>query len=121
MGAKRIILRLKDIARLEGYRYFYKHTLGFDVVLSTDELAAEEIIGTRFASTAHSRSRVPSRTDAYSSGACRIREEGELTAEHAGGAATCRTGVLIVAVARKDAVLRPARGRPSSKSTIRST
>ncbi|HED64190.1 MAG TPA: Trk system potassium transporter TrkA, partial [Planctomycetes bacterium] len=46
LGATRVILRLKDISRLEGYRYFYKQTLGFDVVLSTDDLAAEEIIGT---------------------------------------------------------------------------
>lgn len=44
LGAKRRILRLKDIRPLEGYRYFYKHSLGFDVVLSTEELAAEEIV-----------------------------------------------------------------------------
>lgn len=46
LGAKRRILRLKETAMLEGYRYFYKHTLGFDVVLSTEELAAEEILST---------------------------------------------------------------------------
>jgi trk system potassium uptake protein TrkA len=44
LGARRRILRLKDIRPLEGYRYFYKHSLGFDVVLSTEELAAEEIV-----------------------------------------------------------------------------
>lgn len=45
LGAKRVILRLKDPSILEGYRYFYKSTLGFDVVLSTEALAAEEILG----------------------------------------------------------------------------
>ena len=44
LGARRRILRLKDIAPLAGYRYFYKHSLGFDVVLSTEELAADEIV-----------------------------------------------------------------------------
>lgn len=46
LGAKRRILRLKDITPLTGYRYFYKHSLGFDVVLSTEELAADEIVNT---------------------------------------------------------------------------
>ena len=46
LGAKRRILRLKDTQLLEGYRYFYKHTLSFDVVLSTEEQAAEEILST---------------------------------------------------------------------------
>jgi trk system potassium uptake protein TrkA len=46
LGAKRRILRLKDTAILKGYRYFYKRTLGFDVVLSTEELAAQEILNT---------------------------------------------------------------------------
>jgi trk system potassium uptake protein TrkA len=44
LGAHRRILRLKDISPLSGYRYFYKHSLGFDVVLSTEELAADEIV-----------------------------------------------------------------------------
>jgi len=43
LGARRIVLRLKDITLLEGYRYFYKRALGFDLVLCTDDLAAEEI------------------------------------------------------------------------------
>lgn len=46
LGAKRIILRLRDLRRLEGYLYFYKQALGFDVVLSTEEFAAEEIVNT---------------------------------------------------------------------------
>ena len=46
LGAKRCILRLKDTRPLEEYRYFYKSTIGFDVVLSTAELAAEEIFNT---------------------------------------------------------------------------
>jgi trk system potassium uptake protein TrkA len=48
LGAKRTILRLRDLTALEGYRYFYKQAIGFDVVLSTDELAAEEIPYTLF-------------------------------------------------------------------------
>ena len=43
LGAKRIILRLHDQDCLRGYDYFYKQTLGFDVVLSTEEFAAEAI------------------------------------------------------------------------------
>ena len=46
LGAKRIILRLKDTRPLDEYRYFYKQAIGFDVVLSTEDLAAEEIVNT---------------------------------------------------------------------------
>ena len=46
LGAKRSILRLKDTRPLEEYRYFYKQAIGFDVVLSTEDLAAEEIANT---------------------------------------------------------------------------
>ncbi len=46
LGAKRTILRLRDMRRLEGYHYFYKQTLGFDVVLSTQDLVADEIVAT---------------------------------------------------------------------------
>ncbi|MCB9915348.1 MAG: Trk system potassium transporter TrkA [Planctomycetes bacterium] len=46
LGAGRIILRLHDLERLEDYRYFYKQAIGFDVVLSTEEFAAEEIVNT---------------------------------------------------------------------------
>ncbi len=46
LGAKRRIVRLKDLSQLAGYRYFYKRSLGFDVALSSEELAAEEILNT---------------------------------------------------------------------------
>ena len=46
LGAKRTILRLRDMRRLEGYHYFYKQALGFDVVLSTEDLVADEIVAT---------------------------------------------------------------------------
>ena len=46
LGAKRRILRLKDPSPLAGYRYFYKRSLGFDLVFSTEDLAAEEILNT---------------------------------------------------------------------------
>ena len=31
LGAKRVIIRLKDTRILEGYRYFYKDAIGFEV------------------------------------------------------------------------------------------
>jgi len=46
LGAKRIILRLHDLLRLDEYHFFYKQALGFDVVLSTEEFAADEIVNT---------------------------------------------------------------------------
>ncbi len=46
LGAKRIILRLHDLDRLDQYHFFYKQALGFDVVLSTEEFAADEIVST---------------------------------------------------------------------------
>ena len=41
-----LVLRLKELGRLHGFRYFYKRSIGFDVVLSSEELAAEEILNT---------------------------------------------------------------------------
>lgn len=46
LGAKRVILRIKDTSRLEGYRFFYKGALGYDVLFSTEELAAEMVLRT---------------------------------------------------------------------------
>lgn len=46
LGARRAILRLREIRILEEYHYLYKQTVGFDVVLSTQELAALEIAAT---------------------------------------------------------------------------
>ena len=46
LGAKRVILRLKETRILEEYHYLYKQIVGFDVVLSTQELAALEIAAT---------------------------------------------------------------------------
>ena len=99
LGAKRVILRMKDIGRLEGYRYFYKQTLGFDVVLSTDELAAEEIIATV-------RQHRALEAESFADGRVqlrrlRIREEGELTSDTLAGL-NLPTGLLIVAVSRKE-------------------
>ncbi len=99
LGAKRGILRLKDITRLEGYRYFYKQTLGFDVVLSTDELAAEEIVGTV---RQHRALEVESFADGrVQLRRLRMREEGELTSDSLAGLRLPK-GLLIVAVVRKE-------------------
>ncbi len=99
LGAKRVILRLKDTSRLAGYRYFYKQALGFDVVLSTAELAAEEILATV-------RERHALEVETFADGRVqlrrlRLREESELTAEPIANL-RLPAGVLVVAVSRKD-------------------
>ncbi len=99
LGARRVILRLKDLTRLEGYRYFYKRALGYDVVLSTDELAAEEIIGTV-------RQHRALEAESFADGRVqmrrlRIRDEGELTVTKIAGL-KLPTGLLIVAVSRRE-------------------
>ena len=43
LGAARVIVRLKDTRILDSYRYFYKDTLGFDVEISVEQLAAEKV------------------------------------------------------------------------------
>lgn len=99
LGAKRAILRLKDMTRMEEYRYFYKQAIGFDVVLSTDELAAEEIVGTV---RQHRALEVESFADGrVQLRRLRIREEGELTSDSLAGLKLPK-GLLIVAVARKE-------------------
>lgn len=46
LGGRRVIVRLRDTSRLDGYHWFHKRALGYDVLLSTDDLATEEILGT---------------------------------------------------------------------------
>jgi trk system potassium uptake protein TrkA len=105
LGAKRVILRLRDVRPLEGFRYFYKQTLGFDLVLSTDDLAAEEILGTV---RQHRALEVESFADGrVQLRRLRIREPGELTSDSLAGL-KLPAGLLIVAVARKDAFFVPA-------------
>ena len=104
LGAKRVILRLRDTRPLDGYRNFYKQTLGFDVVLSTQELAAEEILATV-------RERHALEVETFAEGRVqlrrlRLREESELTSESISGL-RLPAGVLIVAVARGDRFFMP--------------
>jgi trk system potassium uptake protein TrkA len=99
LGGKREILRLKDTTRLAGYRYFYKGALGFDVVLSTEELAADEIVATV-------REQHALEVESFADGRVqlrrlRIRQESELTCEVIAGL-RLPAGLLIAAVARKD-------------------
>jgi trk system potassium uptake protein TrkA len=99
LGAKRVILRLRDLDAMAGFRYFYKQTLGFDLVLSTDELAAEEILGTV---RQHRALEVESFADGrVQLRRLRLREAGDLTADTLAGLKLPQ-GLLIVAVARKD-------------------
>ena len=104
LGAKRVIMRLRDTARLEGYRYFYKQSLGFDVVLSTEDLAAEEILATV-------RERHALEVESFADGRVqlrrlRLREESELTDTPLAELRLPR-GVLVVAVARGDRFFMP--------------
>ncbi len=99
LGARRVILRLRDTSRLEGYRYFYKRALGFDVVLSTDDLAAEEIVATV-------REQHALEVESFADGRVqlrrlRVREGGELTHDTLAGL-RLQPGLLVVAVSRKD-------------------
>jgi len=104
LGAKRCILRLRDTSRLENYHYFYKQTLGFDVVLSTEELAAEEILETV---REHHALEVESFADGrVQLRRVRLREESELTSAPI-AELRLPPGVLIVAVARKDSFVLP--------------
>jgi len=97
LGAKRVILRLKDPSVLEGYRYFYKAALGFDVVMSTEALAAEEILGLV-------RERHALEVETFADGRVqlrrlRLREASELTSAPI-GELRLPDGVLIAAVSR---------------------
>ena len=99
LGARRVILRVKDTSRFTGYNYFYKRSLGFDVMLSTDELAAREIVGTV-------RERHALQVESFAEGRVqlrrlRIRNEVDLTARSLAHVAV-PAGVQIVAVWRKD-------------------
>ena len=99
LGGRRVILRMKDTERLTGYRYFYKKSLGFDVVLSTQELAADEIVGTV-------REQHALEVESFADGRVqlrrlRIRQESELTCENI-AQLRLPAGLLIVAVSRKD-------------------
>lgn len=105
LGARRVILRLRDTTLLRGYRYFYKRALGFDVVLSTDDLAAEEIVATV-------REQHALEVESFAEGRVqlrrlRIREEGELTSDSIAGLRLPQ-GLLIVAVSRKESFFVPA-------------
>ncbi|MBK8976587.1 MAG: Trk system potassium transporter TrkA [Planctomycetes bacterium] len=46
LGAKRTVLRVKDLVPFEMHRRFFRANIGFDVVLSLEELAATQIVKT---------------------------------------------------------------------------
>ena len=105
LGAQKVILRLGDLERVSGYLYFYKRSLGFDVVLSTDDLAAEEIVGTV-------RERHALEVENFADGRVqlrrlRLRGPGELTAKPIQDL-RLPPGLLVAAVARKERFFMPA-------------
>jgi trk system potassium uptake protein TrkA len=98
LGARRIILRLRETGRLAGYFFFYKQALGYDVALSTDELAAQEIV--RMVREQHALE-----VESFAEGRVQLRrvriaEGGELTS---GTLAKLEipSGVVVAAIARK--------------------
>lgn len=104
LGARRVILRLRDTKTIAGYRYFYKRSIGFDVVLSTQELAAEEIAATV-------REQHALEVESFADGRVqlrrlRIRQESELTSETL-AALRLPGGLLVCAVLRKSTFFVP--------------
>lgn len=98
LGAERVILRLKDTQVLTDFRYFYKDALGFHVVLSTEELAAESILSTV-------RERHALEVESFADGKVQLRrlplrESSELTSAPL-GELRIPPGVLVVALQRE--------------------
>ena len=46
MGAKKTVLRLKDMVPFRRARMFFRKNIGYDLLLSLEDLAAEEIVKT---------------------------------------------------------------------------
>lgn len=97
LGSKRVVLRLKDTSQLLSYSYFYKRALGYDVVISTEELAADEIVNAV-------REQNALEVESFAEGAVqlrrlRLRVESEVTSEPLTDL-RLPAGVLIVAVMR---------------------
>jgi trk system potassium uptake protein TrkA len=104
LGARRIILRLKNLAPLIGYRYFYKQALGFDVILSSHHLAAEEVLRTV-------RQQNALEVETFAEGRIqlrrlRVREGSELTRDPIAGL-SLPEGVVVVAVAGSERFVVP--------------
>jgi trk system potassium uptake protein TrkA len=104
LGARRVILRLQDTSLLEGYRYFYKSAIGFDVVLSTSELAAEEIVNSV-------RQHNALEVESFAQGRVQLRRfrlpEGSPLVGPALAELDLPSGILIVALARGDVFVVP--------------
>ncbi|MEZ5979382.1 MAG: Trk system potassium transporter TrkA [Planctomycetota bacterium] len=99
LGAKRVIVRLRDTSRLEGYHFFHKRAIGYDVLLSTDDLATEEILGTV-------REHHALEVESFASGRVqlrrlRIRKAGELTSDVL-AKLELPGGLLVAAISRRD-------------------
>jgi trk system potassium uptake protein TrkA len=104
LGAQRVVLRLKDMSQLAGYANYYKQVLGYDVVLSTEELAADEIVNSV-------REQNALEVESFAEGRVqmrrlRLRQESELTSEPLADQ-RLPAGVLVVAVARASELFVP--------------
>lgn len=99
LGARRVIVRLRDTSRLDGYHWFHKRALGYDVLLSTDDLATEEILGTV-------RENHALEVESFAGGRVqmrrlRIRNASELTSDVLANL-ELPGGLLVAAVARRE-------------------
>lgn len=104
LGAKRVIVRLKDTRILEGYAYFYKDALGFDVAISVEQLAAEKVMEMV-------RDQHALEVESFANGKVqlrrlRLREESELTSAPL-GEVRIPADSLVAAVSRKGAMIVP--------------
>ncbi|MEM8712608.1 MAG: Trk system potassium transporter TrkA [Planctomycetota bacterium] len=98
LGARRVIVRLKDTRILESYRYFYKDALGFDIEISVEQLAAEKVLEMV-------REHHALEVESFANGKVQMRRlplrvESELTSAPL-GEVRMPSGVLVAAISRR--------------------
>lgn len=98
LGARRVIVRLKDTRILESYRYFYKETLGFDIEISVEQLAADKVLEMV-------REHHALEVESFANGKVQLRRlplrvESELTSAPL-GEIRMPSGVLVAAISRR--------------------
>jgi trk system potassium uptake protein TrkA len=104
LGAKRVIVRLKDTRILDSYHYFYKDALGFDVEISVEQLAAEKVLEMV-------REHHALEVESFANGKVQLRRlplrtASELTSAPL-GAVRMPTGALVAAISRQGELMVP--------------